>query len=143
MSSSWSQKLFGCTNDLETCKIMKYLNNLRFQIEIVGCCGIICGPCLMCRNAGYLDRSGALCCFLGFWIPCIPIYLLRRTAREKYNIEVSRHDFERKSNRIELIICGFDVLQGSVAEDAVTACLCTSCVNCQIDAEIKARGDYK
>eukprot|EP00093_Oithona_nana_P002135 02135.XXX_6995_6568_1 [CDS] Oithona nana genome sequencing. len=101
-SSNWSQKLFGCTNDIETC-----------------CCGAFCGPCLMCRNAGYLDKSGFLCCFLGVLLPCIPFFLLRGATREKYNIE------------------------GSVCEDAATAVFCGSCVNCQIDAEIKARGDYK
>ena len=88
-SSNWSQKLFGCTNDIETCK-----NRLLLQFTIVyatlvlGCCGAFCGPCLMCRNAGYLDKSGFLCCFLGVLLPCIPFFLLRGATREKYNIEV-------------------------------------------------------
>ena len=89
MSTNWSQSLFGCTNDLETCKFSKlqvHTPNRLFMC--VGCCGAVCGPCLMCRNAGYLDKSGFLCCFLGVLLPCIPFFLLRGAAREKYNIEV-------------------------------------------------------
>ena len=111
--------------------------NEIFTTLVIGCCGAFCGPCLMCRNAGYLDKSGILCCFLGVLLPCIPFFLLRRATREKYNIEV--HLKQQSKFLLSILL----IFQGSVCEDAATAVLCGSCVNCQIDAEIKARGDYK
>ena len=48
---------------------------------------------------------------------CVPVFLLRGEARERYGIE------------------------GSTAGDACAACCCMPCANCQTGAEIKGRGD--
>ncbi len=44
--------------------------------------------CLTYQNAENLGKSGPLYFLLGFILPCIPILLLRKEAREKYDIEV-------------------------------------------------------
>ena len=36
-----------------------------------------------------LGKSGLLCCLLSCVFPCIPLFLLRSEARERYGIEVS------------------------------------------------------
>ena len=46
--------------------------------------------CLNYRNAEKLGKSGLLCTLLFcFATPCLPIFLLRHEARDKYDIEVS------------------------------------------------------
>ncbi len=81
-------------------------------------CGTFCPCCLVYRNGEDLGKSGFLCCLISCFFPCIPIFLLRQEARERYGIE------------------------GSVAGDAMCAFCCTPCVACQTGAEIKERGDH-
>ena len=50
--------------------------------------------CLNYRNAEKLGKSGLLCTLLFcFATPCLPIFLLRHEARDKYDIDVSIVDF--------------------------------------------------
>jgi Cys-rich protein (TIGR01571 family) len=65
-----------------------------------------------------LGKSGILYCLLSCICPCIPLFLLRDTARERYGIE------------------------GGTCGDAMATVFCGACVNCQTAAEIKARGDH-
>ena len=55
---------------------------------ISGCCGTFCTPCLVYRNANDLGKSGCLYALLACFFPCIPLFLLRDSARERYGIEV-------------------------------------------------------
>jgi len=100
MSQEWKQGLCGCLGDCGTC-----------------CCGYCCPCCLTYSNAESLGKSGILCCLLWCIFPCIPVFVLRGEARERYGIE------------------------GSTAGDAMVSCCCTPCVNCQTASEIKGRGD--
>jgi len=82
----------------------------------------LCGACVPCclikRNADDMGKSGWLCCLLSCIFPCIPIFILRQEARERYGIE------------------------GSTAGDAVCSMCCGGLVACQTGAEIKERGDH-
>ncbi|XP_040575439.1 cornifelin [Lepeophtheirus salmonis] len=100
MTTTWKQSLCGCCGDMETC-----------------CCGTFCGLCFTYQQAENLGKPGILYCLLSCIFPCIPIFLLRGEAREKYGIE------------------------GSTGEDAMTAFCCGPCVQCQTGTEIKERGD--
>jgi hypothetical protein len=40
------------------------------------------------QNAENMGKSGVLCCLLGCILPCIPSFLLRGEARERWGIEV-------------------------------------------------------
>ena len=84
----------------------------------LGCFGYCCGPCLVKRNADDLGKPGFLYCLLSCCIPCVPIFILRQEAREKYGIE------------------------GSTGEDALCSFFCASCTNCQTAVEIEGRGDH-
>ena len=56
------------------------------------------------RNAEKLGKSGLLCTLLFcFATPCLPIFLLRHEARDKYNIDVSIVDV-RFSETILLVL---------------------------------------
>ena len=80
------------------------------------CNGLYDLPTCVCSspNANLGDQTGKSprC----IW-PCIPVFILRGEARERYGIE------------------------GSTAGDAMASCCCLPCVNCQTAAEIKGRGD--
>merc|ERR1712241_616023 len=101
MSGQWKQDTFGCFSNVGTC-----------------CFGYCCGPCLVKRNADDLGKPGFLYCLLSCCIPCVPIFILRQEAREKYGIE------------------------GSTGEDALCSFFCASCTNCQTAVEIEGRGDH-
>ena len=95
MAEKWKNGLCGCMGDCESCKlpfsfwiINKALESLSC-FELTGCCGTFCHSCLIYKNAESLNKSGFLCCLLGCFFPCIPLFLLRSEAREKYGIEVS------------------------------------------------------
>jgi len=98
--SEWKNGMCGCLGDCGTC-----------------CCVSWCFPCAVYRDANDLNKSGLLCGLVSCFFPCIPVFLLRGEAREKYGIE------------------------GSTAGDAMGAFCCTACVQCQIGSEIKERGD--
>eukprot|EP00090_Calanus_glacialis_P031254 TRINITY_DN51382_c0_g1_i1.p1 TRINITY_DN51382_c0_g1~~TRINITY_DN51382_c0_g1_i1.p1 ORF type:complete len:111 (-),score=20.61 TRINITY_DN51382_c0_g1_i1:38-340(-) len=95
MSRVWNSGLFNCGHDLANC-----------------CCGYFCGCCLMWQNANHLDESGALCFLLGLVSPCIPTFLIRSKARERFNIE------------------------GSSCADAAIAVFCSCCSNIQVANEL-------
>ena len=60
--------------------------------------------CLNYRNAEKLGKSGLLCTLLFcFATPCLPIFLLRHEARDKYNIEVS-NEHVKFSEKILLVL---------------------------------------
>ena len=44
-------------------------------------------PCLICSKARALGKSGLIYNILGCFLPCLPVFLLRQNAREKYGIE--------------------------------------------------------
>ena len=69
--SDWNHGLCGCFANLKNC--------------LCGYCG--CYPCLICTNADGLGESGVLYNVLACFAPCIPIWLLRSKARDRYNIE--------------------------------------------------------
>ena len=96
MSNDWKQGTFNCCHDGEMCKSSKKNRNLFFskcetdRVPLFpGLCGSCCTPCLIYRNAEDLGKSGLLCCLLSCVFPCIPLFLLRSEARERYGIEVS------------------------------------------------------
>ena len=82
----------------------------------IGCCGYCCLPCQMGKNADRLGESSFLYCLLTCCIPCVPIFLLRGKARERYGID------------------------GGTGEDAMCAFCCGPCVSCQIANELDDRG---
>merc|ERR1712061_93242 len=101
VSGEWKHGICGCLGDCEICL-----------------CGA-CVPCLLIkRNADDLGKPGLLCCLLSCFLPCIPIFMLRSEARERYGIE------------------------GSTAGDAVCSFCCGPLVACQTGAEINERGDH-
>ena len=83
---------------------------------IAGLCGTFCGCCLLCQNANRAGESGMLYFLLSCISPCIPLMLLRGKLRDQSGIE------------------------GDTCEDALAACCCTACVNCQIANELDHRG---
>ena len=98
----WKQGVCGCFGDCDVCL-----------------CGYCC-PCLLIkRNADDLGKEGLLCCLLSCFIPCIPIFILRTEARERYGID------------------------GSTGNDAICSFCCGALVNCQTAHEIKERGDHR
>lgn len=99
-AAQWRQGLFECFGDKEVCL-----------------CGALLGSRQIKDNATNLGKNGWLYCIASLFVPCIPIYLLRREARARYNIE------------------------GSKVEDLVTSHLCGPLVSCQTSVEIKERGD--
>merc|ERR1712215_61087 len=98
----WHQGLFNFCGDCSVCL-----------------CGTFCVPCLICTNARAMDKSGCLYNILSCLLPCLPTFLLRQEARERYGVE------------------------GSCLGDVVESSLCTPCVNCQTAAEIEHRGGYR
>ena len=70
MSNDWHQGLCNCCGDISLCL-----------------CGLCCWPCLICSNARGLGKSGLIYNILGCFLPCLPVFLLRQNAREKYGIE--------------------------------------------------------
>ena len=70
MSNGWHQGLCNCCGDISLCL-----------------CGLFCWPCLICSNARGLGKSGLIYNILGCFLPCLPVFLLRQNAREKYGIE--------------------------------------------------------
>ena len=70
MSNGWHQGLCNCCGDISLCL-----------------CGLCCWPCLICSNARGLGKSGLIYNILGCFLPCLPVFLLRQNAREKYGIE--------------------------------------------------------
>ena len=72
MSNGWHQDqgLCNCCGDISLCL-----------------CGLFCWPCLICSNARGLGKSGLIYNILGCFLPCLPVFLLRQNAREKYGIE--------------------------------------------------------
>ena len=97
----WKQGTFGCFGDCEVCL-----------------CGYCCGCLIVKRNADDMGRGdGLLCCLLSLCIPCLPVFVMRSEARERYGID------------------------GSTVDDAVCSFCCSSSVNCQTAVEIKERGD--
>ena len=72
-------------------------------------------PQAQCGRHGQGGRL--LCCLLSLCIPCLPVFVMRSEARERYGID------------------------GSTVDDAVCSFCCSSCVNCQTAVEIKGRGD--
>merc|ERR1712038_2221251 len=98
--TDWKHGLFGCLSNCDICL-----------------CGYCC-PCILgYRNAENLGKEGLLYGLLYFVIPCVPSFLLRNEARERYGIE------------------------GSTAGDALAAFCCGPCADCQTAAEIEGRGD--
>jgi len=100
MSAEWKHGICGCSHDLEIC-----------------CCGTFLPCCLTYQNAEALGKSGPLYLLLECIIPCLPILLLRKEAREKYGIE------------------------GSTAGDVACAVCCGYFVPCQTANEILDHGD--
>ena len=46
---------------------------------------------MVCQNANSLNSSAFCCSLLACFLPCIPAFLFRRSARDKYNIEVGSY----------------------------------------------------
>ena len=80
--------IWGYVSLLSAWKSFKQLFSYTFSLP--GCCGCCCVPCLTHRTANDMGKSGFLYCLLGCLFPCIPAMLLRKQARERYNIEVGR-----------------------------------------------------
>merc|ERR1711884_345954 len=102
MGNDWKQGLCGCLGEPEVCL-----------------CGLCIPCCLVKQNADDLGNEGWLHLLLFCLFPCLPIFLQRSNARERYGIE------------------------GSTAGDAVCSFCCPELVMCQTGAEIKQRGDSK
>ena len=103
MSKEWNQGLCGCMDDCGICL-----------------CGSFCEPCLVVQNANNLGDSGPLCCLLYLVVPCLPTFLLRQKAQDKYGIN------------------------GDSTSYPCYPCapfICNPCVNCQTAAEIKHHED--
>ena len=120
MSGQWKQDTFGCFSDMGTCKFGSIYHSSWFHfcinLQCSGLCGSFCAPCLMRRNADDLGKNGLLLLVLFYCVPCVPIFILRKEAREKFGIK------------------------GSSGEDALCSCFCASCTNCQTAVEIEDRG---
>ena len=92
-------------------------SNFANLYSFSGIYGTFCQPCSINRNAKNLHNDGIIWGILGCFLPCYPIILLRRQARQRYEI------------------------QGSNFDDILSGIFCHSCVNCQIASEIKANDD--
>ena len=55
-------------------------------------CGSCCVPCQVADSAGRLNESSGFYCILSFFVPCIPIFMLRQKIRRQYEIEGSTHN---------------------------------------------------
>ena len=93
-------------------------DNIRWEI-ISGCCVSFCFPCAVYRDAEALNKSGIFFGLISCFFPCIPTFLLRGEAREKYGIE------------------------GSTCGDAMCSFFCNRCVQCQIGNKIEERENLK
>ena len=105
MSQDWKNDLFGC-DDPEACKLNMYNHSIVKILKTNSDSGL-CAYCIPCylnyRNAENLGKSGLLCTLLFcFATPCLPIFLLRHEARDKYNIEVSIVNFKFRENFVNL-----------------------------------------
>eukprot|EP00096_Caligus_rogercresseyi_P011829 TRINITY_DN478_c0_g1_i1.p2 TRINITY_DN478_c0_g1~~TRINITY_DN478_c0_g1_i1.p2 ORF type:complete len:103 (+),score=16.65 TRINITY_DN478_c0_g1_i1:288-596(+) len=100
MSQTWKQGICGCCGDMEVC-----------------CCVSFCTYCSIYSQSENLGKPGILYSLIACVFPCIPIFLLRSEAREKYGVE------------------------GSTVDDALCSFCCGACVMCQTGVEIKERGD--
>eukprot|EP00088_Acartia_fossae_P024722 TRINITY_DN2562_c0_g1_i1.p1 TRINITY_DN2562_c0_g1~~TRINITY_DN2562_c0_g1_i1.p1 ORF type:complete len:102 (-),score=15.38 TRINITY_DN2562_c0_g1_i1:450-755(-) len=96
-SKEWTHGTFDCCASMKNC-----------------CCGSFCACCQIKDNGDRLGESGILCCLLSCIFPCIPIFILRGKAREKYNIE------------------------GSTADDAICSFCCGCCASIQTANELDA-----
>ena len=120
----WNHGTFGCLSDMSNCKIhlnKKSIYLIKHSLSNIimislGCCGYCCLPCQMGKNADRLGESSFLYCILTCCIPCVPIFLLRGKARERYGID------------------------GGTGEDALCSFCCGACVSCQIANELDERG---
>merc|ERR1711874_728332 len=99
--TDWNSSLLNCCHDMGTCL-----------------CGYFCGCCQMYQNAEDLGENGIICFLASCITPCIPIFMLRNKAREKYGIE------------------------GDTVTDALVACCCGCCANIQTANEIRHHGDH-
>merc|ERR1712215_67011 len=113
-TETWKGGLFGCCGDIGVC--------------LTGCCA---QPCLAYDNAENLkpeefkdiqaftiriNKSRLMCCLLGCFFPCIPAFVIRQQARDKYDIQDT-----------------------NLIDDVGAACCCAPCVQCQVGREIKQR----
>ena len=70
----------------------------------------------MRRNADDLGKNGLLLLVLFYCVPCVPIFILRKEAREKFGIK------------------------GSSGGDALCSFFCAAYTNCRTAVEIEDRG---
>jgi len=95
----WNNGLFGCFGNMGNCM-----------------CGWCCPICQVADSAQKLGESYLLYFVLGCFVPCVPVFLVRDKAREKYGLE------------------------GSTGGDALAACCCGCCVSVQVANELDERG---
>ena len=62
----------------------EHFNN---YVHYLGLCGSCCMPCQMADNADRLDENSGLFCLMTLFVPCIPVFLLRRKMRNRFGIE--------------------------------------------------------
>ena len=106
------------TAEIVSNSVLYFVKADNIWCEIIsGCCVSFCFPCAVYRDAEALNKSGIFCGLISCFFPCIPTFLLRGEAREKYGIE------------------------GSTCGDAMCSFFCNRCVQCQIGNEIEERGD--
>ena len=60
-----------------------------FIIYFLGMCGWCCPICQVADSAQRLGESYLLYFVLGCFVPCVPVFLVRDKAREKYGLEGS------------------------------------------------------
>ena len=126
-------------------------------------CGWCCPICQVADSAQKLGESYLLYFVLGCFVPCVPVFLVRDKAREKYGLEGStgkNHNFSyffvlfctlyttviskfhesQQQQRTVYKLRHLYVSSFLTGGDALAACCCGCCVSVQVANELDERG---